>query len=113
METLKAAASQRLAGGQAELELGPNADAFGAVGAAGSGGPLRIESSRMGHLRDGLSTAFDALGFDKSAGGDEVFRQLVSARIIEPTSKLDSLRVLVETGVEAACYATVKRRLPT
>ena len=114
LETLKAAASQRLAGGQAELELGLNADAFGAVGAAGSGDPLRIESSRMGHLWDGLSAAFDALGFDKSAGGDEVFRQLVLARIIEPTSKLDSLRVLAETGVEAAAsYATVKRRLPT
>jgi hypothetical protein len=28
-----------------------------------------------------------------------VFRQLVLARIIEPTRKLDSLRVLDETGV--------------
>ena len=28
------------------------------------------------------------------AGGDEVFKQLVLARVIEPTSKLDSLRVL-------------------
>ena len=36
----------------------------------------------------------------------------VLARIIEPTSKLDSLRVLDEAGVAAASYATVKRRLP-
>jgi hypothetical protein len=34
------------------------------------------------------------------------------ARIIEPTSKLDSLRVLGKAGVPAASYATVKRRLP-
>lgn len=46
------------------------------------------------------------------AGGDEVFRQLVLARIIEPTSKEDALRVLAETGVAAASYRTIKRRLP-
>jgi len=32
------------------------------------------------------------------AGGDDVFRQLVLARIIGPASKLDSLRVLDEAG---------------
>jgi hypothetical protein len=41
-----------------------------------------------------------------------VFWQLVLARIIEPASKLDSLRVLDEAGVTPASYATVKRRLP-
>jgi hypothetical protein len=41
-----------------------------------------------------------------------VFRQLVLARIVEPTSKLDSLRVLDETGVAAPSYPTVNRRLP-
>ena len=35
----------------------------------------------------------------RAAGGDEVFRQLVLARIIEPTSKVDSVRVLEEAGV--------------
>jgi hypothetical protein len=40
-----------------------------------------------------LSAAYDVLGFDEAAEGDEVFRQLVLARIIEPTSKQDSLRV--------------------
>jgi len=34
------------------------------------------------------------LGFEQAVSGDEVFDQLVLARIIEPTSKLDSLRVL-------------------
>jgi hypothetical protein len=47
-----------------------------------------------------------------AAGGDEVFRQLVLARIIESTSKADSLRVLAEVGVAAASYPTLNRRLP-
>jgi len=42
-----------------------------------------------------------------------VFRQLVLARIIEPTSKQDSARVLEEVGVGSASYATLKRRLPS
>jgi hypothetical protein len=41
-----------------------------------------------------------------------VFRQLVLARIIEPTSKLDALRVLAEVGVETVVYRTLARRLP-
>ncbi len=43
--------------------------------------------------------AYDDLGFDRAAGSGEVFWALVLARIIEPTSKVDSLRVLEETGV--------------
>jgi hypothetical protein len=41
-----------------------------------------------------------------------VFRDLVLARIIEPVSKLDSLRVLEEAGVAVTSYRTVLRRLP-
>ena len=52
------------------------------------------------------------LGFDSVLDGDEVLRDLVLARIIEPTSKIDAERVLTETGVAAASYRTVKRRLP-
>jgi hypothetical protein len=43
--------------------------------------------------------------------GDNVFRDLVLARIIEPTSKIDAERVLSEVGAAPASYATVKRRL--
>jgi hypothetical protein len=105
LEALKAAARQRLVAGQGELDLGL---------AAGTspGGPLEIASSRMGHLWDALCRAYDVLGFDQAAGGDEVFRQLVLARIIEPTSKQDSLRVLEEAGVDGASYPTLNRRLP-
>lgn len=60
------------------------------VGAPGD--PLPITSSRMGHLHDALSRAYDVVGFGRAAGGDEVFRLLVLTRIIEPTSKLDAAR---------------------
>ena len=66
----------------------------------------------MGHLADALEHAYWVLGLEDAAGGDDVFRQLVLARIIEPSGKLDSLRVLEEAGVTAASYATLKRRLP-
>ena len=106
---LKIAAAKRLAGSQDELELGIE---LPVERAAATSEPLPIVSSRMGHLCDALSRAYDALGFDEAAGGDEVFRQLVLARIIEPTSKLDSLRVLEEAGLVAASYPTMNRRLP-
>jgi hypothetical protein len=105
LELLKAVAWQRLAAGQGVLDLGPG---FG----AGGGGPLPITSSRMGHLLDALERACRVLGLDRAAGGDEVFCDLVLARIIEPVSKLDSLRVLEEAGVAPVSYATLKRRLP-
>jgi hypothetical protein len=104
VELLKAVARQRLAAGQGELDLGL------AVGAPG--GPLPITASRMGHLWDALARGYRMLGFDGVAGGDEVFAQLVLARIIEPTSKLDSARVLEETGISAPSYRTLLRRLP-
>jgi hypothetical protein len=66
----------------------------------------------MGHLWDALYRAYDALGFPQATGGDEVFRQLVLARIIEPASKQDSLRVLEEAGAPAPSYPTLNRRLP-
>lgn len=53
-----------------------------------------------------------ANGFDAATTGDEVFRQLVLARVIEPASQQDSLRVLDEAGIGPVSYATVKRRLP-
>lgn len=80
--------------------------------AAGASGPLPITSSRMGHLWDALCRAYRALGFEEAAGGDEVFRDLVLAGIIEPTSKLDTARVLGEVGLTPVSYRTVTRRLP-
>jgi hypothetical protein len=103
VELLKAAARQRLAAGQGVLDLGLDTGA--------PGGPLPIISSQMGCLVDALSRGYDVLGLAAATGSDEVFRQLVLARIIEPVSKLDSLRVLEEAGMTPAPYRTVTRRL--
>jgi hypothetical protein len=93
VELLKAVARQRLAAGQGELDLRlPGSPANGDAA-------LPITSSRMGHLLDALARGYDVLGFAGATGRDEVFRALVLARIIEPTSKLDSLRVLEEAGL--------------
>jgi hypothetical protein len=105
VEALKAAARQRLAGGQGALDLGLNT-----VGVDGE--PLDIVASKSSHLWEARCRAYQVLGFDTAAGGDEVLRDLVLARIIEPTSKADSLRVLSETGIEPVDYRTVIRRLP-
>jgi hypothetical protein len=104
LELLKAVARQRLAAGQGELDLG--------LDTAAAGGPLPITASRMGCLLDALSHAYQVLGFDQASGGDEVFRGLVLARIGDPVSKADSLRVLEEAGLAGPSYATLKRRLP-
>ena len=81
LEVLKAAADQRLAAGQQSLDLG--LDRPGVAGA-----PLEIVASRSAHLWEALCAAYRVLGFDAAAGGDEVFRDLVAARIVEPTSKV-------------------------
>jgi hypothetical protein len=105
LAVLTAVARQRLAAGQGELDLGLD-------DSPAAGGPLEITGSRMGHLWDALGRGFDRLGFAAATRGDQVFRQLVLARIIEPTSKQDSLRVLQEAGIDAVSYPTVNRRLP-
>jgi hypothetical protein len=105
VEALKAAANQRIAQGQGELDLGLDLAEIGS-------GPMEIIGSWAGHLWDALCTGYGALGFPRAAGGDEVFRDLVLARIIEPTSKADSLRVLAETGINTVTYRTLTRRLP-
>jgi hypothetical protein len=105
LELLKAVARQRLAAGQQELDLRlPDSP-------ANQGAALPIRSSRMGQLLDALSRGDNALGFTAATGRDEVFKALVLARIVEPTSKLDSLRVLGEAGMDPPSYRTVKRRL--
>lgn len=105
LELLKAVARQRIDAGQGELDLRMSSSP------ANQGESLPITSSRMGHLLDALGRAYDVLGFTSAAEHDEVFKALVLARIIEPTSKLDSLRVLDEAGMQAPSYRTLKRRL--
>jgi hypothetical protein len=58
-----------------------------AVAVGASAAPLQIVSSQMAPLREALCASYDQLGLDEATGGDEVFRQLVLARIIEPTRR--------------------------
>ncbi len=67
---------------------------------------MPITSSRAGHLWDALSRAYAVLGCDEAAGGDEVFPDLLLERIVEPTSKADSLQVLEETGLASPSPVT-------
>lgn len=58
---------------------------------------LSLKSSHSELLRRVLLKQYSRLGFNQLA--DEVFALLCIARIVEPTSKLDSLRVLSDLGV--------------
>ncbi len=104
LEVLKAVAQQRLHAGQDTLELGDGLPADGEA---------PIVADRARHLWEALNTGYEVLGFERVSDGDEVFRDLVLGRIIEPTSKLDTIRVLGEVGIVPASYPTVKRRLAT
>lgn len=64
-------------------------------------------SSRV--LFDVLASVYADLGFD--ALGDEVFRDLVIARVVEPTSLLDVDRVLADLGRVSASLSSRKRTL--
>jgi hypothetical protein len=54
-----------------------------------------------------LCLAYTGLGFDTACGHDEVFQASVLDRVIEPVSKLDSIRVLDEIGIVAPSYRTI------
>jgi hypothetical protein len=98
-------ARQRLHEGQGVFDFagtGPGAKASPSSGA-------RVAGMRSQLLWDVLAGAYARLGFDATA--DDAFRALVLARIIEPTSKADSLRVLAEIGVAAPALRTVFRAL--
>jgi hypothetical protein len=102
VEVLKTVAQQRLHLDQDVLDFGD-----GQLG----DDEAPIVSSQARHLWETLDTAYRVLGLDRACD-DEVFRQLVLARVIEPTSKLDSIRVLDELGITPPSYPTIKRRLP-
>jgi hypothetical protein len=59
---------------------------------------LPILSTRSKRLWEALAIGHLVLGLDRACR-EEVFEQPVLARIIEPTSKLDTIRVLEEIGI--------------
>ena len=70
---------------------------------------LVTESAASRYLYEVLSSVYTRLGFDRIE--DDVFKDLVIARIIEPTSKLDTIRVLSELGLDALSNTSIHRSL--
>jgi len=100
LELLTAVARQRIHAGQDELDLGlPAADQTS----------VEVVATRMGRLLDAISTVYRQLRFHLVPGTDQVFEQLVTARIVEPTSKQDATGAPEEAGAPAESYPTVKR----
>ncbi len=105
LAVLMAQARRRLHEGQEALDL----EIVGLEDEGVAQRPGLITSKRSALLWQVLTEAYARLGFD--AIGDEAFAQLVLARIIEPTSKADSVRVLNEIGVASASLRTMFRSL--
>ena len=96
-------AHERMHAGQAQLPLGEDRP-----GGRPVAGPVVTATPSL-VLWDALERVYTDLGFD--ALGDRTFKQLVLGRIIEPTSKIDTLRVLEEVGVWTPSISTVKNAL--
>ena len=103
-------AEEVLAGGQGELDL-DFGDSATTLAPRHPGRRLKSVGSKSEHLWQALQAAYSALGFDDAAG-DRVFRDLVLARVIEPTSKLQAIRVCAAAGYPTMSYKTIMRRLP-
>ena len=97
---------------EAERRLRPGQEALGFlaetdVGSVSRPGVITSKSSAV--LWNVLENAYAHLGFDVVA--DEAFKQLVLARLVEPTSKADSVRVLGDLGVAHVSLRTMFRSL--
>jgi hypothetical protein len=93
-------------GDQGLFEVAPGSSA---TAAEQRDGPGRVVGTDSRLLFAALASVFTALGLD--ALEDAVFRDLVIARVVEPTSLLDAGRVLRDLGRVPASYATMKRTL--
>lgn len=108
-QTLELAAPRTVAHLDEVADWRPADDPSAAPRVAGPG-QTTATSSRL--LYGVLGAVYDWLGFDEVVD-DAVFRDLVIARIVEPTSKLDSARVLTDLGVIPVSYRSVQRHLAT
>ena len=85
------------------FDAGPSGEAPAAAG------PARVVSTDSRVLFRALDGVYAGLGF--GALDDDVFRDLVLARVVEPTSVLDTGRVLADLGRKAASDKTMRRTL--
>jgi hypothetical protein len=93
--------------GQGVLPAMPAPPARRSEAARDSAGRVLATGSRL--LYDALHGVVTALGFVTAT--DEVFCDLVIARIVEPTSLADTGRVLTDLGRRPASYPTMNRTL--
>jgi hypothetical protein len=86
-------ARQQLHAGQEAFDLNLDPVTAGAPGRSGRSAAsrvARVAGMRSQLLWDVLEAGYERLGF--GAVGDEAFKDLVLGRIVEPTSKADTLR---------------------
>jgi transposase len=102
LAVLLRAAQSRLHTGQQILPLED------VVGGRPIGTPV-VEGTASLIVWEALEAVYASLGFDQIA--DNAFKALVLARIIEPTSKADTVRVLAELGVPGPTRVTFMRCL--
>ena len=98
LKVLIALAHEKLNEGQLSFDFGESKDS-----------DICLEKSYSGLLWDTLGDVYKKLGFE--GVNDLVFKQLVLARIIEPVSKLDTIRVLEGLGLEAPSNTSIHRCL--
>jgi Transposase DDE domain len=105
LSLLLEAADARLHAGQQLLPL----DELGAAEGGRPVGKPVVEETASLIVWQTLAAVYAELGFDQL--GDQAFKALVLARIIEPTSKADTVRVLAELGVPGPTRVTYMRCL--
>ena len=98
LKLLSALAYEKIHENQLSLNLYPQRD-----------DGLRLESTHSELLYETLEKVYEKLGFDEVE--DEIYKQLVLARIIEPASKLDTIRILDDLGLEAPSNTAIHRCL--
>lgn len=94
--------TRKLNAGQEQLDLGLD-------GRGAPAGVAVVQGSSSQLLIDVVRGSWERLGF--GVIGDEAFFQLVLARLVEPTSKLDSLRVINELGITPSHHNTYYKAL--
>ncbi|WP_047692216.1 IS1634 family transposase [Kocuria sp. ZOR0020] len=93
---------------QRQPALVPDAPPPADTSAGGTSG-VRVVGTTSDVLWSTLRVAYSRLGF--GIVDDEVFEQVVLARLVEPTSKLDTIRVLEGLGVDPPHHTTIYRHL--
>lgn len=100
VQALKSAAAHRLSQGRTHYP--------GVTPAAPS---LQVVGSQAVHLWNALCRAYNDMGFDEATGDDQVVRDIVLARVVDPTGQMDPLRVLADAGIPQVACDVIRRRM--